>query len=123
MQGKRTLTDKQREEIRRNYKGKRGELDKLAEKYEVSRSTISRIIRPEQNDQDIERRRLYEARRREMGIGKGHYGFKLIVDPVKEPEIYEKLFELENCGIVGARQDYVRELIRKDIRERKANKE
>lgn len=121
MQGKRTLTKEQCEEIRLNYTGKRGELDRLAAEYEVSRSTISRAVRPEQNEQDREQRRLYAASRR--GLGKEHYGFKLIVDPVKDPEIYEKLTELENCGVVGARQEYVRELIRKDIKESKANKE
>lgn len=118
---KKSLSEEQREEIRRIYTGQYGQLDELADKYGVSRSTISRVIQsPKRTAEQREKRRQYMAQK--GNNSKNYYGFRIIVDPLKDPDIVEKLLELENSGIVGARQQYVRDLIKKDVQPGKRKK-
>lgn len=117
---KRALSEEQRQKIRSEYTGQPGELDKFAQEYGVSRSTISRAIQsPKRTAAQREKRKQYMAQR--YNSSKDYYDFRIVVDPLKDPDIIEKLSELENSGIVGARQKYIRDLIKKDIQSNKGN--
>ena len=119
---KKLLSDEQREMIKSRYTGQYGELDKLAKEYGVSRSTISRVVQsPTKTAAEREKRRQYMARR--GNNSKEYYHFRIVVDPLKDPDIIEKLMELENSGIVGSRQKYVRDLIKKDIEDSNTKKD
>ena len=106
------LSEEQREEILKNYTREPGQIDALAQKYGVSKSTIIRIIRPNVAEAERQQRRKYMAETYEYPQ---RYIVRLNIDPEREPDIYHKLSEVEKNGRVGARQHYIKQLIKKDI--------
>lgn len=111
-----SLSKEQIEEIRKNYTGRIGEIGELVEKYQVSRSTIYRVIRPEGTEAERQQRRKYMSENYKYPE---RYSFRLTVDPIKEPDVYNKLLSVEKTGNIGARQHYIKQLIKKDIQNTK----
>ncbi len=113
---KRILSQEQREEIKRNFTSRTGEIEELVAKYGVSRSTICRIIKPDAAELTRRTNQKYMAEKYNFP---DRYDFRITINPIKESEIYNKLVELESTGYIGARQHYIKQLIQADIQEKK----
>ncbi|MBQ8245801.1 MAG: hypothetical protein IJZ42_01575 [Lachnospiraceae bacterium] len=108
------LSSEQKEEIRANYTGRYGELVELATKYGVSKSTIIRILNSDYADKEREQRKKYMSEVYDHKYPR-QIIFQMRIDPIKEPDLFAKISEIEKGGLVSSRQQYVKDLIRKDI--------
>lgn len=108
------LTEQQIAEIKKIYQEGDKPIRVIAEMYDVSRTTINRIVNPKYQNAQREKNKLRMQQNRQSYSVKRYPGLEL--NTANDADIIEKLDSTPN------RQGYIKGLIRKDIQESPSDK-